>query len=116
ARIDVFLDSREGGRTVLDFDGYGTSEATILGFIGATNVTVRGLGFLAYIAENTDEDPSIYCVAFGRKAKGGHVNGCWMGVDADGKSVFGGNAAVTGFRFRENGLPFLVDDLVVGVK
>jgi hypothetical protein len=39
-----------------------------------------------------------------------------MGVDADGKSVLGANAAVAGFRFRDNGESFLVDDVVVGVK
>src|SRR4030095_8614632 len=27
AKIKIFLDSRDGGRTVLDFDGYGTSES-----------------------------------------------------------------------------------------
>src|SRR5262245_18706605 len=47
AKIQVFLDSRDGGSKVLDFDGYGTSESAILGFAGGTNVTVRGLGFLA---------------------------------------------------------------------
>ncbi len=116
AKIMIFLDSRDGGRTRLEFDGYGTSESAILGFFGGTNVTVRGLGFLARITQNTEDDPSIYCVALGGKAKGAHVNGCWMGVDADGKSVFGANAAVTGFRFRENAEPFLVDDVSVGVK
>jgi len=116
AKIKIFLDSREGGRTVLNFDGYGNSEAAILPVVGATNVTVRGLGFLARIADNTAEDPSIYCVAFGAKAMSGHVNGCWMGVDADGRSVFGANAGITGFRYRENGISFLVDNMVLGVE
>jgi hypothetical protein len=115
AKIKIFLDSRNGGRSVLDVDGYGTSESAILAFLGGTNVTVRGLGFLGRIGENTDGDPSVYCVAFGRKAAACRVNGCWLGVDADGRSVFGANAAVTGFRYREDGVPFLADDMVIGV-
>jgi hypothetical protein len=116
ARIRVVLDSRGGGRTVLDFDGYGTSESAILGVVGATNFTVRGVGFLGRLTEGSDGDPAIYCVSFAAKAAGGHVNGCWMGVDLDGTNVFGANAAVTGFRFRENGEPFLSDNITVGVK
>jgi hypothetical protein len=38
-----------------------------------------------------------------------------MGVDADGKTVAGANAGVTGFRFREGPDPFLSDNIVVGV-
>ncbi len=116
ARLRIYLDSRDGGRTVMNLDGYGTTEAAILGFAGAQNATVRGLGFLAKITDGSENSPAIYCVAFGGKAKGGHVNGCWLGVDADGKTVAGANAGVTGFRFREDGEAYLADDMVIGIK
>lgn len=115
AQIKVILDSRDGGRTVLDYDGYGTSESAILGVVGATNFTVRGLGFLAKITEGSDTDPAIYCVSFAAKAAGGHIQGCWMGVDVNGTTVSGANAGVTGFRFRD-AADFLSDNTVVGVK
>lgn len=116
AKIKIFLDSRAGGRTVLDFDGYGTSESAIFGVVGATNFTARGLGFLARSTDGSDSDPAIYCVSFASKATDGRVSGCWIGVDADGKSIAGANAGVTGFRFREGGDAFLSDNLVVGVS
>ncbi len=114
AKLKIVLDSRTGGRTVLDMDGYGTSESAILGVVGASNVAVRGLGFLGKITEGSEADPALYCVSFAAKATGGQVSGCWMGVDMDGTSVFGANAGVTGFRFRDNG-DFLSDNIVVGV-
>ncbi|MSU61355.1 MAG: hypothetical protein EXS31_03005 [Pedosphaera sp.] len=116
ARLRIYLDSRDGGRTVMNLDGYGPTESAVLGFVGAQNATVRGLGFLAKITDGSEDSPAIYCVAFGGKAKGGHVNGCWLGVDADGKKVAGANAGVTGFRFREDGEAYLADDTVVGIK
>ncbi|MBI2946116.1 MAG: hypothetical protein HYY23_00580 [Verrucomicrobia bacterium] len=116
AKIRIFLDSRGGGRTVLDYDGYGTSESAILGVVGGTNFTVRGVGFLGrLIVDTTDADPALYCVSFAAKATEGRVSGCWMGVDADGKTVAGANAGVTGFRFREGADAFLSDNIVVGV-
>lgn len=116
ARIRIFLDSRNGGRTVLDYDGYGTSESAILGVVGGANFTVRGVGFLGrLVPETSDADPAIYCVSFAVKATDGRVSGCWMGVDADGKTVAGANAGVTGFRFREGADAFLSDNIVVGV-
>lgn len=116
AQIKIFLDSRQSGRTVLDYDGYGLSESAVLGVVGASNVTIRGLGFLARVASNTEADPSIYCISFAAKATGGHVSGCWLGVDANGRDVFGANAAITGFRFREETQPFLSDNITVGVS
>ncbi|MBI4662431.1 MAG: hypothetical protein HY735_26740 [Verrucomicrobia bacterium] len=115
AKLAVVLDSRDGGRTVLDYDGYSTSESAILGVVGGTNFVVRGLGFLARITEGTENDPALYCVSFAVKAAHGRVSGCWLGVDLEGKSVFGANAGVTGFRFSEGGEPFLSDHIVVGV-
>lgn len=58
AKIRIVLDSRAGGRLVLanipdiplngtDVPGYGDSESGMLSIYNATNVTVRGLGFLS---------------------------------------------------------------------
>lgn len=115
AQIRIVLDSRDGGRTVLDYDGYGAAESAMLGFVGSTNVTVRGLGFLARITENSESDPAIYCISFAKKASVAQISGCWFGIDPNGKDVFGANAGITGFRFREAGETFLVDDVSVGV-
>jgi hypothetical protein len=116
AKIGIFLDARESGGTVLNYDGYSSSESAVLAVVGATNVAVRGLGFLGRIVQSVSEqDPAVYFVAFANKASGGHVSGCWMGVDADGAGLFGANAGVTGFRFRDAGVPFLTDNITVGV-
>ncbi|HVR37385.1 MAG TPA: hypothetical protein VMS21_16240, partial [Methylomirabilota bacterium] len=115
AELRIVLDSRNGGRTVQDIDGYGTSESAILFVTGATNVQIRGFSFLGVVAAGSDADPAMYCVSFGLKATDGHVHGCWMGVDPDGVTVHGANDGVTGFRFRDNGVPFLSDRITVGV-
>ena len=116
ARIKIVLDSRLGGRTVLNHDGYSTHESAILGVVGGQDFTVRGLCFLGVWGSDTDEDPALYMVAFARKASGGQVAGCWLGVDLDGTSVHGANAGITGFRYREEGVPFLSDNITVGLK
>jgi hypothetical protein len=118
AKIKIFLDSRQGEATLMNFDGYGPTEAGILPVVGATNVMVRGLGFLGQlITQPSILNPAVYCVAFGQGARG-HVNGCWFGVDADGKTVYGANAGVTGFRFVNDvtGVPFFADNTAIGVK
>lgn len=116
AQIKIVLDSRNGGKTVIDMDGYGTSEAAILPVVGGNNFTVRGLCFLGKWAEGSDADPAMYMVSFARKATGGHIAGCWMGVDLDRQTVHGANDCITGFRFREDNVPFLSDNITVGVK
>ena len=116
ARLKIVLDSRDGGSTVLNYDGYSASESGVIGVVGATNVAIRGLGFLGQIVENVSAAaPALYFVSFAHKATHGHVNGCWMGVDLDGTNVFGANAGVTGFRFREGLAEFLSDHITVGV-
>lgn len=132
ARLQIVLDSRQGGRTKMNYNtgrpGYGDSENAILGVFNAPNVTIRGLCFLGAYTTNSDEDPAIYCVAFARDHSGepdydngGHVSGCWFGVEPDGKSVTGGSAAgVTAFRHRDvsgGTLPELPNhDLTLGVR
>jgi hypothetical protein len=128
AKIRVVLDSRAGGRLVLanitgvplDGDsvpGYGNTESGILSIYNATNVTVRGLAFLSKLAAGTPEDAAIYSIALIRNADRAHINGCWFGVDADGKRLFGGKQGVTGFRHRLAGEDDeYPDQTIVGVK
>lgn len=131
AKLQIVLDSREGGRTVMNYNtgrpGYGDSETSILGVFNAANVTIKGLCFLGLHTQNSDEDPAIYCIAFARDHFGapdydnnGHVAGCWFGVEPDGTSVTGGSAAgIAFFRHRDvsgGDLPELPNKgLIVGV-
>lgn len=118
AKIQIYLDSREGGGTVLDgVGGFGPEQKAILPIVGATNVTILGLGFLGKIGAETLADPALYCIAFAEKASGGHVAGCWFGVDADGKSVHGANAGIVGLRHRDfDNVSFYADDMKIGVR
>ncbi len=132
ARLRIVLDSRQGGRTPMNYNtgrpGYGDSEMAILGVFNAANVTIKGLCFLGLHTGNSDADPAIYCIAFARDHSGeptfddnGHVAGCWFGVEPDGKSITGGSAAaVAAFRHRDvsgGSLPELPNrGLVLGVK
>lgn len=132
AKLKIVLDSREGGRTAMNYNtgrpGYGDSENAILGVFNAANVSIKGLCFLGLYTQNSDVDPAVYCVAFARNHSGapnydnnGHVSGCWFGVEPDGTSVTGGSAAaVTAFRHRDvsgGSLPELPNrNLTVGVK
>jgi hypothetical protein len=109
AHPTIYLDSRSGGARIIaqdaafagsnDDPGYGNSEAGILTLLGSHNSTIRGLGFLGKRGLGIDGDPSIYAVALVRDANYNQVSGCWFGVDADGKTVAGGNAAVTSFTY-----------------
>ena len=135
AKLQIVLDSREGGRTVMEHyandegrGGYGTSETAILGVVNAANITIRGLCFLGKHTENSDADPGIYCIAFARDHTGApnydnnsHISGCWFAVEPDGVTVSGGSAtAVSAFRHRDvNGgpLPELPNHgMTIGVK
>src|SRR5690606_24344182 len=46
AALQIVLDSRAGGRRVLDFPGFGTGESAVLGVMDGTGFTVRGLAFI----------------------------------------------------------------------
>lgn len=108
AQIKIVLDSRNGNSRLLDYagdtpnddTGYGDGESCILGVLGVTNVTIKGLCLIA-LPQVPDTEISIYGVSFAKGANG-HLAGCWIGVDLDGKTGLGyGPAdAVTGFRYR----------------
>src|SRR5207249_3794541 len=110
AQIKIVLDSRNGNSKLMDFPGdtpdddtgYGDTESAILGVLGATNVTIRGLSLLAVPLTGAIGDVALYGVSFARGANG-HINGCWIGVGPDGQSGFGFGPAdgVTGFRFQD---------------
>jgi hypothetical protein len=130
AQLMVVLDSRNGNFTSMNLwpdngrAGYGDTEYAILAVAHATNVTVRGLSLLGVppgfdnAQGNGNHD---YAVAFGVDntggVAGGHVNGCWIGVAPDGKTLSGTTYAITAFRWRDpNGAnPVLADDLTIGV-
>lgn len=119
ASIGIVLDSRErGGRTVLDFPGFGASESAILPLIGAKNFTVRGLSFLLRFADapddGSDEDPNVYCVAFVQDSTGGKVQGCWFGLDPNGTDVYSGRSSVASFRGSINDADVFSSDMVIG--
>ena len=117
ARIRVFLDGRGAGKTVLNYDGYGPAYSATLAIVGATNVTLQGLGFLgAPSSAPSSSTPELHFVAFAAKASSGNIQGCWFGVDADGRSTFGANAGVSGFQYREGASTFFANNLTVGVK
>jgi hypothetical protein len=132
AKLKIVLDSRDGGRTAMNYNtgrpGYGDGENAILGVFNAANVSIKGLAFLGLYTQNSDVDPGVYCVAFARDHTGApnyddnaHVSGCWFGVEPDGTSVTGGSAAaIAAFRHRDvsgGPLPELPNrDMTVGVK
>lgn len=88
-KIQIILDSRttEPGerRTVLDYEGFGSSESAVLGFVNAPNASVRGLSFIGVPGGGSDADPGVYSVALVENSPGAKIQGCWFGLDA-GKS------------------------------
>jgi hypothetical protein len=82
------------------YEGYSPEEDAILPVLAARNFKVRGISFVSRYAEDTGEDPNVYCVAFVNVptgATGGHVSGCWFGLRPDGSSLRGGRASVATF-------------------
>jgi hypothetical protein len=129
AKLKIVLDSRNANARLMDFaptgptdqTGYGDTESAIIGILEAKNVTVKGLCLLAVPHAAGGDEISLYGISFAKGASG-HVSGCWIGVDIDGKSVFGPIDGITGFRYRvrdDNSQvlqDILVNDVVVGVK
>jgi hypothetical protein len=129
AKIKIVLDSRNGNYKLLDFaptgptdqTGYGDGESAILGVLEATGVHIHGLGLIGVPLVGPSTDIALYAVSFAKGASG-HVSGCWIGVDLDGKSLFGFADGITGFRYRVRNASntvlsdILVNDLVIGVK
>lgn len=128
ARIQIVLDSRNGNFTLMDNvsmnpaddPGY-SGEAGILGLVGTTNVTIRGLSFVGPSSVGDSGDVSLYSVALARGASGTHLAGNWFGLLPDGSTVAGTADGIAGFRYRardENGETtntFLINNTIVGV-
>lgn len=127
AKLMIVLDSRNGNFTSMNYQpdnsrgaGYDDSEFAILGVFRAENVTIRGLSLLGKVP--AEGDNSNYGISFARDyegtANGGHISGCWIGLDPDGKTLSGTKYAITVFRHRnlDNQNPVLVTNLTVGVK
>jgi hypothetical protein len=115
ARIQIILDSRAGGAHIDEMPGYSDHESAALFITFATNVTVRGLCFLGAgtgsLDNPTPSDPNNYAVSFAQGASG-HVEGCQIGVDLDGQSVYRFCCGVTGFE-GDSGV--YVNNATVGV-
>ena len=114
ARIQIVLDSRDGGYHSEDITGaYALDESEQL-LIKGTNVNIRGLCFLGPgtgTGNDDTNDPSRYAISFAPGADGGHVSGCWFGVAPDGTNVYRFRDAVTAFGQS----PIFVNGTVVGV-
>ena len=125
ARIGIVLDSRNGNYRLMDFPGdtpndqtgYGDTEAAVLGILGATNVTIRGLSVLSVPGV---DDVDVYGISFAKGANG-RVSGCWIGIAPDGETLAAPKDGVTGFRYRrrdENNAvleDILTSGIVIGV-
>ena len=129
AKIQIVLDSRDGGHRLMTFPltapnddrGYLASEAAVLGVVDAKGFRAQGLSFLGVPQVGTDSGTLLYFISFARGASG-HIDGCWLGVDPDGKTVAGGMYGITAFRYRgrDGALnttnTVLVNHLIVGVE
>ena len=110
--------------------GYSGADGAILGLHNASNVTLRGLCFLAITAgvDTTNRlgapFDETHVIAIGRDlggtSEGAHISGCWLGVDVDGVGVFSGEIGISSFRHRDDvvGNPSRVGSaaIVIGVK
>ncbi len=124
ADIRIVLDSRGGGRRVLDYPGFDPSESAILAVLNAKNFTLRGVSVLSVTGGGSLEDPSVYGVALIKAATGAKIQGCWFGVDPAQKTfaaveglipgIAGGSAAVVSFGWQENQIVDYSSGLLVG--
>src|SRR5205085_1948036 len=130
AQIKIVLDSRNGGFTLMDFavdqptddNGYGKTEGAILPILNGRNFHVQGICFLGQ-PKVGPASVSLYFVAFAKYASGGHVSGCWMGVDINRTNTFGSKTAVVGYQYKQTDgasteptNTIRINDTVVGVK
>ena len=115
ARIQIVIDARGGGyHSEVVTGAFDANESEQIFIKGATNVNIRGLCFLGPGTGAGDElgDPYRYAIGFTTGSHGGHVSGCWFGVDLDRTNVFRFRDAVAAFRsFNTN----LVNNTVIGV-
>lgn len=117
AQIKVVLDSRAGGRRVVDYPGFGNTESAILPLLGARNVTIRGLSFLSAQGGDDENDPFIYGIALIKDSTGARVQGNWFGVDPANPTaagVIGGRSAVASFRWSDAEGEFYSSGLTIG--
>jgi hypothetical protein len=103
AQIKIVIDSSTGPgqRTLLGplgNPGFGDGESAIFAVNNAANFKARGLAFRSRVTTEEDDDPGIYCFAFIDAATGGHISGCWFGLDPDGTRNGGGRSSVASFK------------------
>lgn len=130
ARIQIVLDSRQGGYTPMDVPRTSptddpsfnpNSHGAVLGFVGARGIRVQGLSFLGVPQVGPNATVALAFIALARGASG-QVNGCWLGVDPDGRTVAAAAQGVIGLRYRERDAAgtviqtILVNDVKIGVE
>jgi hypothetical protein len=106
-----------GGYDPDTVDPYAPGEVATLGIYRSTNVTIRGLAFIAggisaagyslAVAQDFEYDTAVKDrFAYDRgTCRGFHVAGCWFGIDPGTGADAGNGAALTMFRHRDrNGL------------
>lgn len=114
ARIKIVLDSRTGGRHVLDHPGFGTGESGIISVVNAQHVRVEGMAFLGVKGSGEEGDASIYAVALVGNSDHVRVSGCWFGLDpVDRTTVATVNAGIAGFRYNPSGEPVEYPDATI---
>lgn len=127
ARIQIVLDSRNGGRTPMQFPlttsnddpGFLPSESTVLGAVDAQGLRIQGLSFLGVPAVGPDGDEALGFISLARGASG-QISGCWLGVAPDGRTVAGAANGIVGIRYRGRDATLavtntvLVNNLVIG--
>ncbi len=112
AVLRIVLDSRDGGRTVIDYPGFGDSESAVLPVFDAANVKIRGLAFVGIAGAGQTGDASVYNIAFIKGSTGGKVQGCWFGLDpaaapfapdenGQRPGIAGARAAVASFKWDD---------------
>lgn len=116
AKIQVVLDSRDGGRRVLSAyadNGFGPTESAVLPLLNAANAQIRGLAFIGVHGSDSEDDPVVYNIALIGASTNVKIQGCWFGLDpaaapftpdAEGKTpgVYGARAAVASFPWDNN--------------
>ncbi len=127
AQLMIVLDSRNQNVTPMQFepgnsnDGYDQTEFAILGILRATNVTVRGLCLISTVPDSASQGTlHIYGIAFARDATAtsayGHVSGCWIGVEPDGKTLAGLRYPIASYSYKDaSGNRYTTDNLTIGV-
>jgi hypothetical protein len=109
AVLQIVIDSRGGGLTAAN-----AQEAAAFLILGATNVTLRGLCILGPgFGSGTSDDPYTGAILMANGASHTRIQGCRIGLDLDGTSVYPFVYGIGGFEFPTS---VFVNSTVIGVE